>query len=196
MRLSQREQRLLIILPVVAGLILTYWWTTRDDETKLVVAAVESIPTAQRRLESVQRLASLVPGKQQILKQVSTELAARERNLIQADTAPQAQAQLLQILRTIAKGLPSPIDLRNTEIGQVKAFGDHYGEVSVSVNFESGIEQLVNLLSDLTARKELIGTTELHVGAANPKQKTMPVRLTITGLVRRDLVPDKKGSAF
>ena len=113
--------------------------------------------------------------------------------MIRADTAAQAQAQLLQILRKLAKKQTPPIDLRNTEIGMVKAFGDKYGEVTVALNFESRIDQLINLLSDVTAQKEIIGVNDMRIGGAHPKEKTMPVRLTISGLVRRELVPDKKG---
>ena len=43
------------------------------------------------------------PAKQEVLQRVSADLAEREKGLIQADTAAQAQAQLLQILRKIAK---------------------------------------------------------------------------------------------
>ena len=135
-----------------------------------------------------------MPGKQDLLDQVSLELQEREKGLIQADTAAQAQAQLLQILRKIAKSQTPPIDLRNTEIGTMKPFGDKYGEVTVALNFESRIDQLINLLSDLTAQKEIIGVNDMRIGGANPKEKTMPVRLSISGLVRRELIPDKKGA--
>jgi hypothetical protein len=51
---------------------------------------------------------------------------------------------------------------------------------------------LINLLSDITSQKEMIGISDMRIGGAAPKEKTMPVRLTISGLVRRELVPDKK----
>ena len=40
---------------------------------------------------------------------------------------------------------------------------------------------------------EIIATDEIRCGAANPKSKSMPVRLTVSGLVPRRLVPEKKG---
>ena len=141
-------------------MIIGYWWSTREEPAKVVAASTDSIPAAEKRLLRLKQVSATVPGKEQVLQQVNAELAARESGLIQADTAAQAQAQVLQIVRRIAKAQNSPIDLRNTEIGPVKAFGDHYGEVAVSVNFESGIEQLINFLADLTAQKELIGTTD------------------------------------
>jgi hypothetical protein len=193
MKLQEREKKLLIGWAVVMTLGLGWWATSSDDGPAPVVQAVDNIPSAERRLALLRQLAASVPGKQEVLDQVSAELAAREKGLIQADTAAQAQAQLLQILRKLGKAQSSPIDMRNSEIGQVKPYGDKYGEVAVSLSFEAHMEQLVQLLSDLTAQKEMIGVNELRVGSANPKEKTVPVRLTVSGLVRRELVPDKKG---
>jgi hypothetical protein len=85
--------------------------------------------------------------------------------------------------------------MRNSEIGPVKPYGDRYGEVTVSLNFEARIEQLVQLLSDITAQNEIIGVDNVRIGTANPKEKIMPVRLTVSALVRRELVPDKKGGS-
>ena len=196
MKLTDRDRRALLLL---APLLLTlgYWALTREKGTAVVGAAdVNSIPLAEKRLQRVRQIAATVSGKQQVLQQVSTELASREKNLIQAETAAQAQAQLLQIIRKLAKAPDTAIDLRNTEIGKVQTYADKYGEVAVAVNFEARVEQLVNFLTDLTAQKELIGTTDLHIGTANPKSKLMPVRITISALVRKELVPDKKGSGF
>ena len=192
MKLQDRDKRALMLLAVAAAVLIGWWATSSDDKSTAVVAAVDNIPAAEKRLERLRLLAASVPGKQQVLDQVSTELKEREKGLIHADTAAQAQAQLLQILRTLAKKQTPPIDLRNTEIGTVKPFGDKYGEVTVALNFESRIDQLINLLSDVTAQKEIIGINDMRIGGAHPKEKTMPVRLTISGLVRRELVPDKK----
>jgi hypothetical protein len=193
--MTDRDRRALALLAVVAVLILG-WHFLSEDETPVVAASAESIPAAEKRLQRLKQQAASVPGKEQVFASVTAELAAREQGLIQADTAAQAQAQLLQIVRRIARAQSTPIDLRNTEIGQVKAFGDKYGEVAVAVNFEAGIEQLLQFLADLTAQKELIGTSDVRIGTANPKAKTMPVRITLSALVRRELVPEKRGSGL
>jgi hypothetical protein len=130
------------------------------------------------------------------LKAAQADLAAREKGLLQADTAPQAQAQLFQILRRVGRSLPQPVEIRANEIGQAKSFGDDYGEVSVSVSFECGIEQLVNFLAELGAQPELLATSDLRLGAAREKDKILPVRLTVAGVVPRKLIPEKKGLQF
>ena len=192
---QQRNRRALIALGILAPLIIGYYLFSDEESTTPVVAAVDTIPAAEKRLARLRELAASVPGKEQILSQVRSELAQREKGLIQADTAAQAQAQLLQTLRKVSRAQTPPVDLRNTEMGQAKPFGKDYGEVAVSANFDCGIEQLLQMLADLTAQPEAIGTTELRIGAANPKQKTMPVRLTISALVRRGVVPESKGTA-
>lgn len=194
MTLSDRDRRAVTLLVPTLLLSAGYWWMTRDTTPAVVGASgVNSIPLAEKRLQRLRQVAATVLGKEQTLQQVTTELASREKNLIQAETAAQAEAHLLQIIRKVAKTPDINIDLRNTELGKVQPYGDSYGEVNIAVNFEARIEQLVNFLSELTAQKELIGTTDIHIGTANPKQKTMPVRITISALVPRELLPDKKG---
>lgn len=194
MTLTARDKRALILCGVVST-ILIGWWTTSSDSVPATVAPiVDNIPAAEQRLARLRQLAASVPGRQQVLDQATDELKAREKGLIQADTAPQAQEQLLQILRKLGRNQNTQINMRNSEIGPVKPYGENYAEVSISLNFEARIEQLVNLLSDLTAEKEIIGVTDLRIAAANPKEKTMPVRLTVAALVRRELLPEKKGA--
>ena len=195
MTLEQRDKRALVLLAVTAFLVIGWWISTPDEKVVEVVGAQDSIPVAERRLARLRQASSIVPGREKMFLQVKEELAQREAGLIQADTAAQAQAQLLEIITRVARAQTPPVQVRSREIGQVKPYGDQYGEVSVAVNFDLQIEQLVNFLADLTSQKVLMSTTDLRIGAANPKQKTMPVRLTISGLVRRELIPDKKGVA-
>jgi hypothetical protein len=195
MKLQEREKKFLIFWIVAMTLGLGWWVLSKDDGPAPVVQAVDNIPSAEKRLTRLRQLSASVPGEEEALQRASADLAAREKGLIQADTAAQAQAQLLQIMRKLGKAQSSPIDMRNSEIGQVKPYGEKYGEVAVSLNFEAHIEQLVQLLSDLTAQKEIIGVSDLRVGSATPKEKMVPIRLTVSALVRRELVPDKKGSA-
>jgi hypothetical protein len=50
------------------------------------------------------------------------------------------------------------------------------------------------MLVGLAARPELIASNELRVTSANPKNKTIGVHLTVSGVVPRKLVPGKKGA--
>jgi hypothetical protein len=197
MTLQDRDRRALTILAVaVIGIALWYWLQSSGGEAAEAAAAVESVDMAERRLNRLRQIAAGVPGRETALKQVSTELGQREQGLILADTAAQAQAQIVQVVRRLARAQTPPIDLRSTEVGQVKAYGDDYGEVAVLITFDARIEQLINLVSDIMAQKEILSTSELHIGQAHPKEKTMSLRMTVSGLVPKSLIPDKKKGTF
>ena len=105
----------------------------------------------------------------------------------------QAQAQIIQILRKLGADENPRVDIRAQEMGPVKPLGDAYGEVQVTVQIVCGIDQLVNILVGLSARPELVASNELRVNSSNAKDKTIGVRLTVSGVVPGKLVPRKKG---
>jgi hypothetical protein len=179
----------------LASLILTAiytFWPASSQPTVAIADSADSVAVAEQQLAKLRAAAATVPQKQDILKQVSGELSLREKGVLSADTAQQAQAQLFQILRKLGSDENPPVQLRSQEIGPVRAFGD-YGEVSVTVQLDCGIDQLVNILVGLAARPELIASNELRVTSSNAKDKTIGVRLTVSGVVPRKLVPGKKG---
>lgn len=198
MTVSPRERRMLAFAGVSVLLSAIYWFATSGSPstgTAKVVAPIDSVDRAEKALTNLRNQAATVPGKEAVLKQVSSELAEREKGLIKGDTAAQAQAQLVQILREVAKNQSPAFDVRGVELGPLKPFGDAYGEVSVSVTLDCRIDQLVNYMAFLSAQPEIFSTDEIRITASNPKLKTMPVRLTVTGLVPRKLLPVKKGLA-
>jgi hypothetical protein len=50
------------------------------------------------------------------------------------------------------------------------------------------------MLADLSARQELVATSDLRMAAGNPKQKTINVRMTVSGIVPKRLIPDKRST--
>jgi hypothetical protein len=200
MTLSDRDRRALVILGaalVVGGLL--YWYSnpspSSSDSAMKISAPVDSVDRTEKRLAMLRRQAATLPGKEAVLKQVSLELAAREKGLIPGDTAEQAQAQLLQVIKRVAQQQTPPLDLGQVELGRPRPFGAAYGQVSVSITVTCRIEELVNFLAGLSAQPELTATEEIRFGASHPKQKTMPIRLTVSGLVAKRLVPVRKGLA-
>jgi hypothetical protein len=198
MTLGDRDRRAILILGaalVLGGLF--YWYSNSSPSSSSGSAKmstpVDSVDRTEKRLAMLRRQAATLPGKEAVLKQVSLELAAREKGLIPGDTAEQAQAQLLQIVKRVAQQQEPPLDLGQVELGRPRAFGAAYGQVSVSITVTCRIDELVNYLAALSAQPELAATEEIRFGASHPKQKTMPVRLTISGLVARRLVPVRKG---
>jgi len=160
------------------------------DRSPGVVAASESVPMAEKRLERLRQIAATVPGKEALMKQATGELASREKGMLKAETGAQAQAQLQELLHTA--GAANGIDIRGLEDMRIKPLGSDYGEASVTVRFTCLIEQLVNLLAALANQPELLSTNQIQITGGPDKNKTIQVRLTLSGVVPKKLAQEKK----
>ena len=70
------------------------------------------------------------------------------------------------------------------------------GEIGQTVAFTCGIEQLVNLLAALANEpQQILATKEISVVGGNDKKKNVQVKLTVSALVPRKLIP-KRGSGL
>ena len=192
MNLRPRDRRALAWLAVSAllGLVI-HFWPASDGTAGVVVPAGDPVTLAETRLARLREAAATVPAKESVFKKVSADLAVREKGIITADTAAQAQAQVIQIIRRLGAAENPPIEIRSTELNPIRPFGDAYGEASVAVQIECHIDQLVNLLAALEAQPELVATSDLRVLSADAKEKTVSVRLSVSGVVPRRLVPEK-----
>lgn len=184
-----RRALILAAVALLAGLVIRMW--PEDSGPAVVAPTKETVAMAEQRLARLREIAATVPAEEGILKQAQDELAGRERGLIVADTAAQAQAQLIQILRAVGAPENPPLDIRTDSFG-LRPLGDAYGEASVGVQFDCRIDQLVNVLAALAARSELVSTSDLHVSSTSSKDKNVSVHLTVSGVVPRKLVPEKR----
>ena len=190
---SKIDRRLLIILACLAVSVALRYLFFAGDAPK-VVAATTSIPLAEKRLQKLRGQAASLPAKEALLKQVNAELATREKGIVQADTAAQAQAHLLDTIHRLAA--QNGFDARGADqFTEAKPLGDAYGVVSVTETFTCAIEQLVNFLAMLDDQPEILSTNDIHISGGNgmDKQKKIQVRLSLSGVVPRKLVPVKKG---
>jgi hypothetical protein len=193
MKLSERDRRALILLGVALVVTAVVYVAVPGEAPAPVVAGTANIPAAEKRLARLRALAASVPGKQEVLRTVTAELESREKGIMRADTGAQAQARVLEIVRRVAKALPNPLDIRAIELGPIRPYGDQYGEAVVSVSVEGRIEDLLNLLAEIGAQPELVALHELRVSAGDQKKKMVNARVTVSGIVPRNLVPEKKG---
>jgi hypothetical protein len=194
MKLGKRDQRAVLLLALAAAVMVVVKFGVGSSGPEVAEASVDSVEMAEKKLLRFRQLAATVPAKEAAQKQARAELASRETGIIPGDTAQQAQAQLLQVIRALGK--TENIDARGGEFGPVRPLGEDYGEVTVTVAFECRIEQLLNFLAALTAEKSLLATNEIRIVSANPKEKTVNVRLALSGVIPRKLVPEQKGPSL
>jgi len=187
--IDRRNGLLILACIVLFGLVLRY--RILGDSQSQVVAPAETIQSAETRLQRVRQLAALVPGKEELLKQANLDLAKREKGLLSGDTAEQAKAQLLDVIHRVANA--NQIDARGLEQSNVKALANDYGEVSVAITFSCDIEQLVNFLAQVADEPLILATSDINVTGGSDKTKKVTVRLTLSGVVPKKLVPAKKG---
>jgi hypothetical protein len=194
MTVGKLDRRTAVMFGLGVAAILVIRFGIYGDSATEVVAAGDSVPAAEARLERLRRIAAMAPARRSETQRARAELAEREKGLIVAETPAQAQEQLLQIVRRT--GEKEGIDVRGAEELKIAALGADYGEVSVTVSFTCAIEQFVNFMAALAGEPQLVSTREVHVSAGNPKQKTIQVRLAVSGAVPKNLVPVKKGPAL
>lgn len=189
------DRRLLVVLATMAVSVILRFAFFQGDTGPKVVAAIDSIPLAEKRLQSLREKAATVPAREALLKQATEELSVREKGIIQAETGSQAQAHLLDTIHRIAA--LNGFDARGADqFTEVKPLGDAYGVVSVTESFTCAIEQLVNFLAMLDTQPEIISTNDIQITGTRDKNKNVQVRLSLSGVVPRKLVPVRKGPAL
>ena len=191
--LSERDRRAVSILTLflILSLAINYW-PAGDAATDEAPANADAINLAKKRLDRLRALRATIPAKQDTLKGLAAAVATREKGLIAADTAAQAQATLTQVIRRVGRAQQPPIEPRVMDVGQIRPLDADYGEVFSSYAFECKIDQLVNFLADLTRQPEMLATSEVRVLSPGSKEKTISVRVVVSGAVARALVPEKK----
>jgi hypothetical protein len=188
--LSQRDRRALGLMALAVLLFLGYRFFMKAPEE--VVAGIDSVPLAERRLNSLRQIAAALPAKEAVLKEVEADLASREKAILNAGTAAQAQARLLEVARRV--GNANGIEIRGGDTSITpKQFGDAYGEVFAGVMLGCRIDQFVNFFADLSREPDLLAPSELWMNTQDPKTKMLSVRMIFSGVVPKKLVPEKKG---
>lgn len=191
--LTSRDRRALALLAVCAIVFTAvYYW---PEESPSVVGPASSVEQMEQRIRRMRRMAASAPAREELLKKAQEELARREKGMIRAETPSQAQAQMLEIVRRVAKSQPETFQMRGTEFGAPRPLGDAYGEVVMTVIIESPIEQLITFLADVSNQPELLSVNEIQFSQAAGNRKLIPARLTLTAVVPRALVPQRKGGA-
>jgi hypothetical protein len=188
------NRRTLIFLVGGVALSLIFHFAFNGDSGVSVVAANDSIPMAEKRLARLRQLAATVQGKEDLVTHAKAELSDREHGVLLADTEAQAWSQLTEITQTLGKS--NGIDVRGLQGTGGQPIGDDYGEIWTTVAFNCGIEQLVNLLAALGNQPQILATNEISVVGGNDKKKNIQVRLTVSALVPRKLIPKRGASGL
>ena len=195
MTLQERDKRALKIMAVMlAGGLIWMFWPSADASKTVAQATAATPDVLEQQLERLRAKESQIPAKLGMMKDLQGQLNIRERGLIMADTLPQAQAILAGSVRQVAR--QEGFDFRNISFGQTAIYGGEYGQIVVQVSAECRIEQVVNFLADLTKRPELLATEDMRISSGNAQSKVLQFVVTISGLVPKRLVPEKRAGVL
>jgi hypothetical protein len=192
--ISSRDRRALLLLGLcLIGLLGWRILATRDVASPEAAAIAMPVSTLEKRLGNLRQRAALNPSKAGVREQLASVVEEREKALLRADTPQQAQAALLAKVRGILESQDPPLRAGQMDLVPMSKAGEDYGEVAVTVAFSCAVEQLVNVLSDLAALPEAIATRNVAVSLGNRQKKVLNVRLTVSALTPRELVPEATG---
>lgn len=195
MQIGSLDRRSALVLSIgIASILIVRFGIFRDSSPVAAVPAAETIPAAEKRLEKVRQIAATVPGKDQLLKEARAELADREKGVLKAGTEAQADTQLLEIVQGIAR--TNGIDARGMQEFRSIPVSDDYGEIFTTIAFSCSIDQLVNFLAALGNQPLILATRDIHVTGGHEKKKTIQVRLSVSAIVPRTLLPKKGASTL
>ena len=193
MNISDRDRRAIKILAwtTLPGLLFWFWPSATSDDAKPAVASTANTAVGlEQQLQRLRVKESHIPEKQARLKDLQAQLDVREKGLIVADTLPQSQAQLAQALRATAR--QEGFELRSLNVTPASIYAGEYGQIGIQVGAECQIDQVVNFLADLTRRPELLATDDIRINLVNAKAKILQFSVHVTGLVPKNLVPEKR----
>lgn len=181
--LSERERKLVLaLIPALLVTAIVYYWTEPSEAAPAAVMdSATAIDSARLRLDKLRAMTAQAPALQESLKTLDTNLAGWEKRLITADTPAQAQAQLNQIFRRVARLQGPAVEVRNVDIGAVLP-AQYYAEIRLGVVFDCQVEGLVNLLTELSGQPEFLSWRDLRVVSQDSKQKRINVSFTLVGL--------------
>jgi hypothetical protein len=194
MQVGSIDRRSIFALAGGVAVLLLIRFVFLADPTPAAIAAVDTIPAAEKRLEKVRQISATVQGKEELVKQAKAELAERETGVLKADTEAQAQTQLLELVQGIARS--NGIDARGMQEFRGIPISDDYGEIWTTITFSSSIEQLVNFLTVLGNQPQILATYDIHVSGGHDKKKVIQVRLSVSAIVAKKLIPKRGAAAF
>jgi hypothetical protein len=193
MQMGTLDRRHLIMLGGAIAAFLLLKSGPLASETPTVVAQTESVPLVEQRLAKLRQAAATVAAKEENLKKAQAELATREAGMLKGDTKAQAQAQLIELVQSVAKA--NGIESHGVERMTEAVINNDYGKVGVEVAFTCGIEQLINLLASLSDQPQILATDQVRVTGGTDKKKLVQVRLEVSGIIPRKLLPQRRAGS-
>jgi len=175
-RLSSRDQRVLKVGGVVAGILLLLHLALLFAFDPLA-AENPKVEEKELLLLRYQRLAGATEGETELAKQQDRRTALRA-GLLESHSASLANAEWQRLVRDLAES--KGIELVRSEFLRVQETSPEYALVSGRVQFHCRPDQLVDFLIALANSPKLLSVPQLKVSSLpNDPQKRLNVDMSI-----------------
>ncbi len=154
------------------------------------VVSSTPVDVLEKRLLRLQQVAQQKPRAAAEAQTAGRELGAMEHGLLKATTPALASAQMQQIMKELLTS--QGISLQASEFGAVKAVGEDYAQVPLTVIFICSIDQWINWMSAVRNAPQLLSTLEMRVLQKEPAKKTLEVRMVVAGYIPASLLGTAK----
>ena len=189
--LTERDKKALLILGVALALalVLQFGIPSRQDPG---AASSSSAEKTERRLRRLQEIARQRPRVAADADAAAKALGETEKGLLKAATPALASAQMQQLMKDLLSA--QGINMEASEFGAVKAAGEDYAQVPLTVLFRCPIEQWINLMSAVRNAPQVLSTVDLRITPSDAKNKLMQVRMIVAGYIPASMVAVSKGA--
>jgi hypothetical protein len=187
--LSQRDRRALLLLGAALAIFLVLQFGVLPRTEGGVVSSTPP-DLLEKRLLRLQQVAQQKPRAAAEAQTAGRELAAMEQGLLKAATPALASAQMQQILKELLTS--QGINLQASEFGTVKAVGEDYAQVPLTVIFTCSVDQWINWMAAMRNAPQLLSTLEMRLLQKDQAKKTLEVRMVVAGYIPASLLGTAK----
>jgi hypothetical protein len=187
---AAKDKKALLVL----GFVIALYTTLQFAGLPLWDALQErgdNLPVVERKLEKYRAVARTAELSRAEAASVETKLQEAEKGLLASKTPALASAELQQIANQLTAA--ESIDIRSNQFLPVKPVGNEYIHIPVVLQFQCRLDQLVNLLTDVSAHQKRLAVSNLYIQALGGKDKQLTVAMELSGFMRAE-APKTSGS--
>lgn len=188
--MTERDKRALLLLAIalVVAMVIEFGLPSSTGPAAVASASIDS---AEKRLRRLQEIARQSPRAAADAEAAAKALAEEEKGLLKAATPALASAEMQQLMQELLRG--QGISMQSSEFGAVKAAGEDYAQVPLTVAFNGGIDQWINFMSALRNAPQILSTVDLVITPGDAKTKLIQVRMVVAGYISASLLAKPKG---
>jgi Tfp pilus assembly protein PilO len=163
----------LVVFVAFRFVIFPIWDSLQDTRA--------SLPIQEKKLEKYREVAQIAPLRSGEVVTVENRLRQNESGLLASKTAALASAELQDLVTQLAA--KQRIDLHSNEFLPVKPVSPYYATVPMTIQFQCRLDQLVDLLQDVTQNPKYLTVSKMSIQSTAAKDKSVSVGLLISGMM-------------